>query len=511
MALRTTPQTITSPVYKIRGQKSRWRYPDERMSPESTRDLENVNLSEFGTCDTRYGYIKYSQTQLSGTEPVVGLREQLFKSGNTRRVVITPTKVYNDDGTTRTDLTGSALTGASTNRARFAFISDTLLFTNGVDQVQTWDGDTGNNCADLTGMPWTACQDIIEHKGIMLAFNTTEGGVKYPTRIRWSDVDKRTFVADINTWPETNRYDLYEDGSPIVGAVDNFGSALVFKGDGLYPGAIEYDAGFIEFRPGAPIRGFSPVAKNSLIARPEFVFGVAKEGAFIIRPDFSFQIVTLDIQNEWRGLNSDRLDEAVAYIREDEHQVRVLMAGTGVATGFDRELVFDWETGDTWFDYPTHTMNYATSIRISGVEYDWKGSTTGYLYQGNNSAYEDDDGTGYEWRVRMQPNDLGRPGVVKKITYFKTLTRQRSGSTSMTLTLYRNQGALPTRTRQISLSGAVWTTDNSWNLSDNWNSGGIQEDEYFVNRRAENITPQWTGSAPATLVGYQVSYVIEEG
>lgn len=73
------------------------------------------------------------------------------------------------------------------------------------------------------------------------------------------------FSPDINNFIENNRYELYEDGPAIVGAVDNFGRVLVFKRDGLYAGIIEYDVGFIEFRllEQQTVRGFSPIAKSS--------------------------------------------------------------------------------------------------------------------------------------------------------------------------------------------------------------------------------------------------------
>ena len=512
MPVDVTPGLQTTGIFQIRGQRSRWKYPDPRQDPERCEVLTNVNLSEFGVADSRYGTTVYnydSQT-LPSNEPVMGLRTFKFRTHGTRHVVVTPDASYSDDGSTRTVLTGSTLTGGNDDRCRFAFIDDTALFTNGVDQVQKWDGSLAANFGDLTGMPWTTCEDIFEHKGILLALAPTEGGTKYNTRVRWSDVDTKTFVSDIGTWPDANRYEVYDDGTAIVGGVDNFGRALIFKEDGLYPGSITYNVGFIEFRPGEPIRGFSPLAKHSLVSRPEFVFGVAREGAFVIRPDMSYEVISLDVQNEWNDLAQGRLQYAQSYIRAKDHQVRTLVSGKGISVGFDRVMVWDWETNDVWFDEPASTMSYGTGIEISAVEQDWFGTTTGRLLKGNLVSYQNDDGTSFPWNVKMAPNDLGFPGRTKHIVKLHTVYRARGGQSSMALNVHRNQGKLPTRSHTVELGAATWDADNKWDTTANWNTAGNDEDVFFVNRHCELVAPEWTANTPASLVGYRVTFQPEE-
>ena len=52
------------------------------------------------------------------------------------------------------------------------------------------------------------------------------------------------FLAD-------NRYEIYDGGPKIVAACDNWGTALIFKEDGLYPGEIVYDQlGHFDFQLG---------------------------------------------------------------------------------------------------------------------------------------------------------------------------------------------------------------------------------------------------------------------
>jgi len=486
--------------------KSRWEYPNEKAQPENCANLVNMNLSEAGVAESRNGYTKWNSSSVS--EEITGLREQTFADGTTKYLVCVEDKIYDSTTSAHTDITGSLTLGVAgaDDRTRMTFIRDQVVGTNGTDE--TWVFDGSGNASALSGMPWTTCEDVITHRGVLLAFAPTESGTKYPSRVRWSDINTKTFIPDITSWPDANRFEVYEGTGNIIGAVDNFGLALIFKDDGLYPASVEYDVGFLELRLRNPIRGFSPVAKHTIISRPEFVFGVAKEGAFAFGPDLSFRILTLDIQDEWEKLNRGRLKYAQSFVREKDHQVRTLLSGSGNASGHNRILVWDWETNDVWFDEPTDVMGYGSTIEIAGTEYDWLGGNNGFVYKGNSGS--DDSGTGYSWTVEMQPNDLGAPGKSKKIINFRTLYRTRSGQSGSTLEIVRDGGQWPARTKTLTFPTATWNTDDTWDVTDSWNSSGSLADRFFVNRIAETIKPTWTGSQPVTLDGYQVEYKIVE-
>ena len=139
------PGVTTSRSYTIKGQRSRWLYPHERLDPESTQTLTNINLSERGAAEVRKGYTTYNSTQLSGGEAVTGRIQANWKGTGLKQLVVTPTKVYIDDGTTRTNVTGSlSLTaGGNEDRIRLAFIRDKVVATNGKDETWTKDGTFG--------------------------------------------------------------------------------------------------------------------------------------------------------------------------------------------------------------------------------------------------------------------------------------------------------------------------------------------------------------------------------
>jgi len=517
--LLVQPGIQTSPVFRVRGQRSRWRYPHPRAEPEFCEEIDNMNLSERGTADSRFGYSEWTSSQMTDAEVVLGLRQETFASSGAQQLLCAKTKIYTDDGTTQKNITGSLSLSAAGNddRYRFAFMTDKIIATNGKDELWTWSGDYDGGTAAAAisfsgGVTIQACEDLVEHRSILIALGTTEGGTKYPTRLRWCDVQTKTFTLDITKWIDNNRYEIEEGGAPIIGGVDNFGRLLVFKSDGMYAGIINYDAGFIEFRLNEmeTLKGFHPVAKNSLISRPEFVFGIAREGAFVIRPDLGFQIVTLDIQDEWNGLNQSRLQYAQSYIREKDHQVRTLVSSSGNGSGHDKILVWDWENGDVFFESPVDRLSFGQRVVLSDTEYDWWGNTQGRVYKANDSAKTDDNGTGYSWRAKTVPNDLGLPGKIKNIINVRTFYSQRAGQAGSTLRVVRDEGRLGSRSKSIAFQGETWDASAEWDATSKWNPGGSTIDTFFVNRYAETISCEWEGNQPINIIGYSVQYQIVE-
>ena len=239
------PEVTTSPIFRIKGQRSNWVYPDERLPPEYCEILRDVNISERAIAQSRYGYGKYYPTALDGGEIAVGMWQGTFANGDTKQVVVTQSKVYSVTASTIVDITGSGLTGGADDRVKFVFLKDQLIFNQSIDPPRVWNGDDTapvTNTSALATVPFTAAVDMITHQNLLLVFGTTEGGIYYPTRVRWCNVNRQTYVVDINTWLSLDFYEIYDGGPAIVGAVDNWGWALIFKEDGLYPGKIRYQA-----------------------------------------------------------------------------------------------------------------------------------------------------------------------------------------------------------------------------------------------------------------------------
>jgi len=509
-----TPGVRTSPIYRIRG-KTGFDYPDPRATPENTEELENMNLTERGTAKKRDGYDEYNSNQISesgAAKDVTYLVSLPFKAG-TLFASFAGTKFYEETNSTRTDRTGSlSLTDNTDKRWRSVFLDDSMIATNGTDETVRWTGS--GNATDMSGganIPWTTCRDFAVHNNLLVALRPTISSVDQTTRVMWCDINPKVFTVDVTNFPVDNRAEISDAGPPIIGGVDFNGFLYICKEDGIYQTILEYDTGFVELRILSSIRGFEPIATNSILTRvgnTPFMFLVARDGAYVINPDNSFINVSRPLQEEWSNLNQGRLKYAVSFIRQKDHQVRTLLSASSTV-GHDRVFVWDWDTGDVWFDKPADAINYADSWIISNKEYDIFGTTDGYIQQANDPNKTTDNGSGINWKVLMQPNDLGFPGVDKNIISLNSYFRSQSGQQTHTLQFLRDERQSTTITKTLSVGSSV--TYGSGLLYDNgvFYSGGVnQKVVTFINRDAETFAPEWSGSDAVDIQGYSVEYEI---
>lgn len=118
-------------------------------------------------------------------------------------------------------------------RWKAAQLQDNIYLTNGFDAVQyTVAGSgsmaevTGLQTAGESGMSAVAVTKpavIITYSGVLMIMNMEEGGVRIPSRIRWSDLNDGTYWGTGTTNPNTNAASLsdYQDldyGERILGA-----------------------------------------------------------------------------------------------------------------------------------------------------------------------------------------------------------------------------------------------------------------------------------------------------
>lgn len=105
---------------------------------------------------------------------------------------------FADDGTTRTDISGTALTGTADDRFTGGALHGLFILSNAVDPPKYWNGDTGTNLATLTS--WDAnwrVKFIRPFKNFLVYGYPTKSSVAYPHTIGWSA------AADPGTLPST--------------------------------------------------------------------------------------------------------------------------------------------------------------------------------------------------------------------------------------------------------------------------------------------------------------------
>jgi len=114
--------------------------------------------------------------------------------GTVYGVAIGKTRAWKSEGDVWTQLTTETLVGGLATS--WTSMEDLLIWTNGVDPVQQWDGL--NAQAALGGSP-AVCKMVAHWDDRLWLANTTEGGLQYPTRLRFSNVVDPTTGTDVNS------------------------------------------------------------------------------------------------------------------------------------------------------------------------------------------------------------------------------------------------------------------------------------------------------------------------
>jgi hypothetical protein len=113
------------------------------------------------------------------------------------------TAVYVDDGTTRTNITGTVPTGAIDDRWTGGSINGVWIMNNGVDVPTYWAG-TGT-LATIGGWDatWRAVS-VRPFKNYIVALGITKGATKYPHMVKWSTTLNPGAISAAGDWDETN-------------------------------------------------------------------------------------------------------------------------------------------------------------------------------------------------------------------------------------------------------------------------------------------------------------------
>lgn len=149
------------------------------------------------------------------------------------------TKAFVDSSTGRTEITGTAFTGAAYDRWTGGVLNGVLVVNNGVDKPQFWGGNILNNLATLTNwnVNWT-CKVMRPFRNYLVALDVTKSGTRYPHMVKWSSAaDPGTVPA---SWDETNpavdagEVDLAETTDAMVDALPLGDSLIIYKSSSMY-------------------------------------------------------------------------------------------------------------------------------------------------------------------------------------------------------------------------------------------------------------------------------------
>ena len=141
---------------------------------------------------------------------------------------------FADDGTTKTDITGAALTGTADNRFTSCVLGGVYVQNNQTDVPMFWGGDTTLNLATVTG--WTStwrCKSMRSFKAFLVALNVTKGSTNYASMVKWSDAsDPGSLPASWNEADATldaGEQDLAETPDKIVDGLSLGDIFVIYK------------------------------------------------------------------------------------------------------------------------------------------------------------------------------------------------------------------------------------------------------------------------------------------
>lgn len=159
---------------------------------------------------------------------------------------------YVDDGTTRTDITGTAPTATADNRWTGGTLGGVFVCNSQADVPMYWNGDTGTNLASLPG--WTAnhrCKSLRPFGNYLVALNVTKNTTNYPHLVKWSHVADPGNIP--SSWDETDatkdagEQDLAETSDKIVDGLPMGNALIVYKEQSMYRMVESFDSYIFRF------------------------------------------------------------------------------------------------------------------------------------------------------------------------------------------------------------------------------------------------------------------------
>lgn len=98
-----------------------------------------------------------------------------------------------------------------------------LVFTNGIDVLQRFDGTSVEPVPGTPSSGNTVCKAVALYKNFLFLINTNEGGTYRPQRARWSA------LADFITWPANNFVDMVDTEDQAICAYPLGPYLIIYK------------------------------------------------------------------------------------------------------------------------------------------------------------------------------------------------------------------------------------------------------------------------------------------
>src|SRR5216684_23576 len=188
--------------------------PQHLVGSDALVGGNDVFVDLDGRLKTRRGSVSVTGSAVSPAERILGIGSYEDNVGAFFPVAGTTKRWQALIGGTWTDISGgSLLSGSINDPVRFTSFGSSnlnwLIGCNNSDAMRQWNSGLA---AYSTIAAAPISRDVLTLANRVVAFNTQEGGTRFPFRVRWSSINDQT------TWPALAFADLLDSGSSIVGA-----------------------------------------------------------------------------------------------------------------------------------------------------------------------------------------------------------------------------------------------------------------------------------------------------
>lgn len=480
------------------------RYSPILVPAKTASEIQNIYLDQRGQLLKRNGYLNNNTLEFNTpASTITGGGYHQSTTGTSFMAVIVGTNIYttqNTYGGSYTNVTGTAtITASVSNLAQFTSFNDWGIICNETDAPVQVNFSTAYRIPNVS----TGAKTCESFNNYVLIGNTSEEGVTYGSRFRWSDLNRE------NAWPANNYIDVEpNDGDSIV-AIKKYGNnAYIFKKNSIYEAIITGGSGAEAFIIRPVARGIGAWAKNSVkaIENRGLVF-LGQNGVYLFDGS-NFDFISDPIQRKIDGLNRARYPYAVGAVYPPKNQYW-LSVSDGVDTQNKTILVYDY-IQQAWTVY--------TGIKANALMRVEDNSGNVLLFSGdyNGDVYKQDFGTadypnGVQTAISAlyaSPNlYFGAPEIDKTFKYVYLFSKATSSATITMETAYNFQdGYLDTQSISIGAVGAVWGTA-IWG-TDTWPGTATQVQRIEINRQGKSIRFKFSDNSSTSLgvLGWVVVY-----
>ena len=426
--------------------------------PRYTRDLDGVQprfgrlLGMGGTDELR------DITTAFTTTPTIGLYPHIAVTLTSKLTRMSPTAFewLDTSSDVWTDVTGTALTGASTDRPQYDMISTSLIFTNeGNDRPRKWTGS--GNTAVLGGTPPFA-KALASYVGFVLLGNVSDDGTF--TDVTDGAITGRYSDDWDNDWTLCNGNEIILDETPgEILAIKVFGrDSIWFKSDGLvnvrWTGTgIRFIQNRINFAKGI-------VAPLSAQVTEAGVFFLSTDLELCVTDGQQVKVLPPRVQRKLQEtLDVTKALRVVGVVVGNEETYN-LFYPTSTADTYNRgRICYNFRTGEFWHrTYSGHQIVRATTWRQNNTtdEFLVAAASDDIVYQLDTTDI-DDNGTKVARYYTTDSLNFGAP--VEKYYRGMELTFKRAQDVTVKVSVAKDDSDQFLYEQSFSLKGVQGRTD----------------------------------------------------